>query len=1298
MYDIIATPAEAPGQQWILQVPIRLSRTSPTAVSVNYTTRDGTAKSGDDYLPVSGTLTWAPGQLDRHITVITLLGAATGTFFVDLTMAQDGRLAKPIGTIALRTGGGVDPGVDMYNDVLGMLNRHWVYIQRATGEAAEEADMPPLVTIEGIVKNNQHPGGALGGYTPEGTASSEGISLMMRGIARAYQAVGGNDRLNYAKFLMDANIEYFHFGDSPSANSSQKWYHTWLINAGPEFAVRGPLASNGRLEQGGYINRPSSFIGGRAVLNPAPQVVYQVVTSGTEFVWQNVFSDIVPGTGSNVTVEYYITAEGNKVFGTQKGGSFGQPIIPSGDPGNENPVPGEIVLTQSLSGSYGVNYCVTVPSTTIAYGEVYEAWPMWRKLGEGERAIAGDAIHWYKDAYKILKTADPNYQVWNNALNRTLDLWQEACNMESAEPYIFKAGADGEYNNFPLTYSYGYGRTNVDNPSTNWTANPPTNKYAVARASDGYVTFNMPNESAAIGTGGSVRYGMAFENSPLYFTYTPSTSIALQSKASKPIALRMAITGTAANTTYEGLFLAQPTAGVQTLRMSQFYQYQTSPGDPSGGGGDPDPDPDPPDDDYHYDRFIWSYNTLHDPANTYFGPPSGPKARQIPYHARERAIIIEAPDWTREAVSETMSFWMKLEAWNSILTGSITGYQTAWNSLENHFIPNSANQPWGDYEYTSPATYTPDAPTIEDTPMDQSDVFAAGPDPLFTQLFAAYNTKEVYLMHWMIDVDGDYGYKNGDGSLVGVFINNYRRGPVEDGLGTITHPAWDDFNNGGASDYGFQAIYNRSKEKYPDSINPFPYSKQWSYTCAPDAEARAIGGAYLVSTKVSGVNVTAYDAKAKKMADYMRYVFFDKYFRPIPGYDGSGCHYLNSWGAGFGGGVPEPNQDSYWGFRIGASEIHMGYNCVDIAYYCKTGGPFRPLSSGAGAMYDISFDRQLELIRWLQSPEGPIAGGVTSSWRGRYETPSDGRQNAKFYGLYYNYSPSWFNPPSNNWTGFQAWGMQRVASLYVEVAGKPGSEAQSVVYRIGVILDRFVQWFVNNCEVDLVNDTCEYPVNSRWTTDAPIAGVTSNQPTPLHGEYEYLPTLNWDSNGNYETFWNAATVPNPNLHYATTEMSWDPGTGAGFAQILIDYCQAKKQIHGNLNGIIPGGTSTYNQVLQKAVDLMEFLWNHRDSTGFGSSQPMDYPGLDYDIWVPPEFGTGYMPNGEVIANGQSKFHSLRATMYHSTAEWPALRRWLDGIDDEPPTIIYHRFWNGCDVAVAFAMLAKYFPESRPTGS
>lgn len=707
------------------------------------------------------------------------------------------------------------------------------------------------------------------------------------------------------------------------------------------------------------------------------------------------------------------------------------------------------------------------------------------------------------------------------------------------------------------------------------------------------------------------------------------------------------------------------------------------------------------------ERFLWTHDILTNTTNGYFGPTTGPNAYMVPYHAKENAVIVEAPDFTRESVSETVSFWAKLETWNYLLTGNVAPLNKVWDSMERCWIPNATSQPWGDYTYDRPADYIPDAHQLTDTPLTADTSITVGADPLYQSLLSAYGTKNVYLMHWLLDVDGVYGFKNPDGSRVNVFINNFQRGPVEDGMATITHGCFDDFNNGGGP-FGFQPIYNRELPVYPDSPSAYGYSKQMNFSMAGDADVRAVGNTFLALREVPAGVPAAMRTKASKMAAYIQYTLYDKYFQPIPGFAGDGCHYLLSWGMGFGVGMPEDGNDSYWGYRIGNSEIHHGYNGVDVAYAARTGAELAPIAAGTPARWAISLDRQLEMLRWLQSPEGAIAGGVTSNYMGRYETPTDGRQNATFYGCYYNHSPSWFNPFSNDWTGFQFWGMQRISEVAIHTAKRYSTE-ESIYTRCMVLLDKWIPWFYNNATIDLAGGVLEYPINSSWVSSTPIAGVTASKPSPRYRSlagnppsdtsnvYEYLPSLNWPgSNPDYANFWKGdGSVPNPNLKCTVTEFGWDPGTASGAAQILLQYCYAKKvRGGGTLTGNVPNTDIALNDVMQLAVDIMQFIWDHRDAEGFGSSEPMNKARLNDKLWIPPEFGSHTMPRGEVLANGVTTFKSMRQSFYSTSENWAAINAWLESDQSgEAPTMTYHRFWNGADVGVAFGMIHKYFPEA-----
>ena len=62
-----ASTREAPNA--VVSFPVRLSRTTQVPVTVRYATSDGTARAAEDYVATSGTLTFQPGIVERHIAV-----------------------------------------------------------------------------------------------------------------------------------------------------------------------------------------------------------------------------------------------------------------------------------------------------------------------------------------------------------------------------------------------------------------------------------------------------------------------------------------------------------------------------------------------------------------------------------------------------------------------------------------------------------------------------------------------------------------------------------------------------------------------------------------------------------------------------------------------------------------------------------------------------------------------------------------------------------------------------------------------------------------------------------------------------------------------------------------------------------------------------------------------------------------------------------------------------------------------------------------------------------------------------
>ena len=731
----------------------------------------------------------------------------------------------------------------------------------------------------------------------------------------------------------------------------------------------------------------------------------------------------------------------------------------------------------------------------------------------------------------------------------------------------------------------------------------------------------------------------------------------------------------------------------------------------------------------YYMRFNWVYDKLHDNAIGYFGPQTGANAFAVPRHIPEvdPRIINEAPDYGGQTVSETASFWVALEAYRGLIMKDWTGYNNAWNKIEQHYIPSSVNQPIGSYNPLNPADYIPgqDLPSLYPPPTE---AVASGTDPLYQELLTTYGNPRLYLMHWLIDVEGAYGFKNGSGETKIVFMNTFQRGKQESSYETVPHAAWNDWANGGGT-YGYEPLFTRGGPLYtPAEGGPFPYSRKWSYTNAPDAEVRAIQWAYQAKKFATeqGVasSIQTQTDRARKMGDYARYNLFDKYYREIGNNQVAGlnfvdptdgntyhnaCHYLINWYASWGGAAVTSGVGD-WSYRIGCSESHHGYQSVIAAYAMATGGGgMVPQSPSAGRIWARSLQRQIEMIRWLQSPQGPIAGGVTNSYNDRYATVT-GRNGAKFYGMDYVYSPVWGDPPSNNWVGFQGWGHNRTADLFLEVSQATNALAVSIRPNLEIILDRLVGWFIR--ESDTSSPTSfKIPAELNWVQTTAGNGTTVSS-TPIteyladgstRQVYERLPTLNWDYTGNYAAFWDASTVPNPSLTCEVIDpvdptTPPDLGVASALAYLLITYAKAKQNMAKfTTNVTLTYGsdgefTHTAEQAFTLAKTLLDRIWNnYRDQYGISTNEKRaDYRRMNNLTYVPSNF-TGTTPLG-VPVNSSSTFSSIRSFLQNDP-KWTEVQAYINNpIPDNVPEFRYHRFWAQVEFAVSCAALERHFSD------
>lgn len=623
-------------------------------------------------------------------------------------------------------------------------------------------------------------------------------------------------------------------------------------------------------------------------------------------------------------------------------------------------------------------------------------------------------------------------------------------------------------------------------------------------------------------------------------------------------------------------------------------------------------------------RFLELYGKITNPANGYFSPEG------IPYHSVE-TLIVEAPDQGHETTSEAYSYLLWLQAMYGKLTGDWTKFNGAWDLMEKYMIPTHADQPTNSfYTASKPATYAPELDTPNEYPARLDPSVSVGQDPIAAELKSAYGTDDVYGMHWLQDVDNTYGYGNGPGkceagptSAGPSYINTFQRGAQESVWETVPQPTCDQFKYGGTN--GYLDLFTGDSS----------YAKQWKYTDAPDADARAVQAAYWADLwakqQGKGADVSATIGKAAKMGDYLRYSMYDKYFKKIGNCVGpSTCaagtgkdasHYLMSWYYAWGGAT---DTSAGWAWRIGSSHVHGGYQNPLAAYALSSYADLKPKSATGQADWATSLSRQLEFYHWLQSNEGAIAGGATNSWAGRYATPPAGKST--FYGMFYDEQPVYHDPPSNQWFGFQAWSMERVAEYYQQT-GNAAAKA---------VLDKWVSWALSQ------------------TTINP------------DGTYRFPSTLSWS--GQPDT-WNASSPgANAGLHVSVVDYTNDVGVAAAFAKTLTYY------------GAKSGDTNA--KTVAKA--LLDGMWsNYSDALGIAVPETRaDYKRFGDSVYVPSGW-SGTMPNGDAI-NSSSTFASLRS-FYKNDPNWSKIQAYLAG--GAAPSFTYHRFWAQADIALAMGSYA-----------
>ncbi len=728
----------------------------------------------------------------------------------------------------------------------------------------------------------------------------------------------------------------------------------------------------------------------------------------------------------------------------------------------------------------------------------------------------------------------------------------------------------------------------------------------------------------------------------------------------------------------------------------------------------------------------------------------------VPYHSLEE-LCIEAPDYGHETTSEALSYLVWVAAMrdnivNDAKNGEITVKNVkdasteevgdtakAWKTMESTLIPDAQGRMMSMGNQLS-ATYSDEWEQVEMYPTDM-DQGVKGVNPIHQYFCNAYGQDGgLYLMNWLADVDDWYGFGAGVSSqykqkyVSGNFtmINTFQRGEQESCWETIPHASVEELKYGVPGN-GMKAFFNTESQ----------VSAQFAYTNAPDAEDRAIQAVYAanrwgvgdqqVQSKWGGNQ--SISALAGKMGDQCRNNMYDKYYVDIGATnkyagtgDDNGKHYLMNWYTSWGGAL-----DGSWAWQIGASHCHEFYQNPLAAYALLYDDDINSgmKSQGATEDYEKSLQMQMEFYMWLLSADGPIAGGATNSWAGRYEQAPAGTATFETGTgkMSYLEHPVYADPGSNHWIGNQVWAVQRLAEMYYIV--KTGGEASNV--NIGgmnleqcleKILDRWVGWFLDNTILGEANATKTFSalyepydtVETEFEVPDLTKGVTDDGKS-----YSIPASLIWE--GQPEN-WNGSYQENSNLHCTIVGYgNGDIGCISSLANTLLYYAKAKGVTGADLadgeasykaNQGSKGGEAEYGkQSLYLAKELIDRQWdNTRDDVGLGVLDRNTNLKRMWETKLVLPNGSrangqgkvlmasryeGKMPNGDVVKDGVA-FVDIRSN-YESSSMYQEAKKDYDATGTtENYYFKLHRFWHMGDALMALGAMYELYPELTPDSS
>jgi len=237
--------------------------------------------------------------------------------------------------------------------------------------------------------------------------------------------------------------------------------------------------------------------------------------------------------------------------------------------------------------------------------------------------------------------------------------------------------------------------------------------------------------------------------------------------------------------------------------------------------------------------------------------------------------------------------------------------------------------------------------------------------------------------------------------------------------------------------------------------------------------------------------------------------------------------------------------------------------------------------------------------------------------------------------MYYDWQPVYHDPPSNNWTGMQGWGMERVCSLYY----LSGNE------KAGTICRDWAKWVKRNVRVS--GNEIVHATNLEWS-----------------GNPDEWKPANFNKSG-----------LNASLHGTVSSEGVDLGTLASIIKGLLWVSLKDNDEEG----------------IDLSIQVMEAIEQYKDDLGYAVEEDReDYKKFYEEVYIPSGW-TGKNAQGAEIKNGV-KFIDIRPK-YKQDPDWAQIENFYNG--GSAPRFRYHRFWAQTEIAVANGLISLYVDDNIP---